>query len=460
MPQSVIHRDGAVSPSDQLTQKLVPFHVPLGTTSIHVKYSYTGREAGNGVDLGLLGVDGQFRGYSGGARFEIFVANDAATPGYIPGLLAPGTWHVMLGVYQVKVPASYSIDITLNDVPRPEFESRPAPSRADYSASLRRLPGQRPRYTWLKGDFHVHTVYSDGKLSMDEMVKKALARGLDFIFSTEHNTNSANISWGPHVPPGFLVGRGIEVTTYEGHWNAIGLLPQQMIDPVIHDKSDKDASLVAAVEQVHHSDGLAIINHPYAECKCCDWTFSFHDHMDAIEVWNGPWKRHEKDESNIKAVAKWDALLREGRVFTASGGSDVHEAQFEVAEPTTRVFADEVSVNAIIRGLRNRQVYVAQHPTYEVDFTLSHGGRRAGIGDWIELDSGDCDDGDVVAKIALRGPLPECKVRVITESGIVYESSERNLRVPVKGHYVRVEVRDGQDDMLALTNPIWVFPAR
>ncbi len=107
------------------------------------------------------------------------------------------------------------------------------------------------------------------------------------------------------------MGRGIEVTTYGGHWNGIGLQPNQYIDPRIHSMEKMDASLVAAVAEVHKSDGFAIINHPFADCKCCGWSFSFHDHMDAIEVWNGPWKRHPKDESNIKAVEKWDSLLRE-----------------------------------------------------------------------------------------------------------------------------------------------------
>jgi hypothetical protein len=315
---------------------------------------------------------------------------------------------------------------------------------------MKRPPGQRPIYKWLQGDLHMHTLHSDGKFTLDELVDKALNRGLDFIFSTEHNTLSANLVWGNHVPKGFLVGRGIEVTTFGGHWNAIGLLPHQLIDPKIHDMADMDASLVAAIEEVHKSDGFAIINHPYAECKCCGWSFSFHDSMGAIEVWNGPWKRHPADESNVKAVEKWDALLREGRIFTASGGSDIHEPQFEIAEPLTRVLADETSVNAIIRGLRARHVYVTQHPAYEIEFYLCCGGEKAGIGDWLETTE------EVTACVAVKG-FPECEVRLITENGTAHKTPETKLSVNVKAQYVRVEVRDTQDDMLGLTNPIWII---
>jgi hypothetical protein len=451
MLSSPILRSGTVTPADQFTQKLVAFDVPVGTTSIHVKYSYTGREDGNAIDLGLLGVDKQFRGYSGGSKFDITVANDGASPGYIAGPLAPGEWYVLLGVYSVTSPsASYHVEITLEDSPRPVFEANPAPARAEFSTAIRRPPGQRPIYKWLKGDFHTHTIYSDGKFTLDELADKALKRGLDFIFSTEHNTFSASLAWGNHVPKGFLVGRGIEVTTLGGHWNAIGLLPHQFIDAKIYDMKDMDASLVPAVEEVHKSDGFAILNHPFAECKCCDWKYSFHDHMDAIEVWNGPWKRHPKDESNIKAVEKWDSLLREGKIFTASGGSDIHEPQFEIAEPLTRVLADETSVNAIIRGLRARHVYLTQHPTYEIEFYLCHDDERAGIGDWLETTR------DVTAVVAIRG-FPECELRLITEEGIVHKTSQTKVNVNVKGHYVRVEVRDAQGDMLGLTNPIWIL---
>lgn len=446
---STILRSGTVTPADQLTQKLVAFDVPVGTTSIRVQYSYTGRDAGNAIDLGLLGVDRLFRGYSGGSKFDITVAADAATPGYVAGLLGPGEWYVLLPVYSVKTAsAEYYVEITLDNGPRPEFAANPAPVRADFSAGIKRPPGRPAVPRWLKGDFHMHTVYSDGKFTLDGLVDRARQRGLDFIFSTEHNTFSASLAWGGHVPEGFLVGRGIEVTTRGGHWGALGLLPQQYIDPIVHDAADMDASLVAAVADVHRSDGLAVINHPFSDCKCCSWSFSFHDHMDAIEVWNGPWRRH--DGSNARAVEKWDELLREGRVFTASGGSDIHEPRFEIGEPLTRVLAEETSVAAILRGLRARRAYLTQHPAYEIDFCLRRGAAAAGIGDWLEA------SGEVTACVTLRG-FPECELRLITEKGIVHRTSRASIDINVEARYVRVEVRDAQDDMLGLTNPIWVL---
>jgi hypothetical protein len=42
----------------------------------------------------------------------------------------------------------------------------------------------------------------------------------------------------------------------------------------------------------------------------------------------------------------------------------------------TRVLADETSVNAIIRGLRARHVYLTQHPAYDIEFCLSRGSQQ------------------------------------------------------------------------------------
>ena len=444
--------EGAVTSSDELTRKLVPFDVPPGTTSVHVAYSYTGREHGNAIDLGLLGVNQDFRGYSGGSKTEATVAVDHATPGYIPGLIQPGEWYVLLGVYSVKTLSTYRITIELDDTSRKPFKPSPAPTRSDYSGDLKQPPGVRPQPEWLKGDLHMHTIYSDGHFTLDQLVAKAQKRGLDFIFSTEHNTFSANLLWGKHVPAGFLVGRGIEVTTLLGHWNALGLLPDQYIDPVVHDASDPDTSLVRAVEDVHRQNGLAIINHPFAECKCCSWEYSFHDHMDAIEVWNGPWRRHAEDESNERAVAKWDELLREGRVFAATGGSDIHEDSFEIAEPLTRVLAEENSVQEILKGIRRRRVYLTQHPQYDLEFSLHDGGQSAGIGEWLEVK----DKSEVRARVKLQG-FPEFEARVITDAGTVYTGTESEFTVTVEGKYVRLEVRDKRGYMLGMTNPIWIM---
>ena len=76
----------------------LPVEVPPGSRALRVELAH--RTPGCVLDLGCLGPGG-FRGWSGGARREFVITPDAATPGYLPGELEPGTWQVMIGLYRV-----------------------------------------------------------------------------------------------------------------------------------------------------------------------------------------------------------------------------------------------------------------------------------------------------------------------------------------------------------------------
>ncbi|MGV9847387.1 CehA/McbA family metallohydrolase [Streptomyces sp. NPDC003442] len=84
--------------------------------------------------------------------------------------------------------------------------------------------------SWYRGDCHIHSVYSDGELTPEQLAADARAVGLDFIATTEHNSSSAHSAWGRHAADDFLVLLGEEVTTKTGHWLALGITPGQVID--------------------------------------------------------------------------------------------------------------------------------------------------------------------------------------------------------------------------------------
>jgi hypothetical protein len=88
---------------------------------------------------------------------------------------------------------------------------------------LARPPDSMSGARWYRGDLHLHTVHSDGERHPGELVSDAQAGGLDFIVSTEHNTNAANRVWPTCRTGSLLVIPGEEVTTRHGHWLAVGL---------------------------------------------------------------------------------------------------------------------------------------------------------------------------------------------------------------------------------------------
>jgi hypothetical protein len=86
----------------------LPFDVPAGCRSIAVELEFD-QASGAVIDLGCEGAKG-WRGWSGGARRSYVITQDAATPGYVPGDLEPGEWHVVLGLH--RLPAS-GVEVTV-----------------------------------------------------------------------------------------------------------------------------------------------------------------------------------------------------------------------------------------------------------------------------------------------------------------------------------------------------------
>lgn len=71
---------------------------------------------------------------------------------------------------------------------------------------------------WYRGDLHVHSVYSDGRLKPAELAAAARAAGLDFIATTDHNTTAAHWVWREAAGDDLLVILGEEVTAAESRF--------------------------------------------------------------------------------------------------------------------------------------------------------------------------------------------------------------------------------------------------
>ncbi|NMH76753.1 PHP domain-containing protein, partial [Pseudonocardia xinjiangensis] len=96
----------------------LPVDVPAGASALAVRLAF---DRGAGVlDLGCFSPAG-FRGWSGGARDSFTITADRATPGYLPGPLDAGTWHVCLGLHRVPVEGlAYELVVdTSADAPPP-----------------------------------------------------------------------------------------------------------------------------------------------------------------------------------------------------------------------------------------------------------------------------------------------------------------------------------------------------
>ncbi|MGW0879926.1 CehA/McbA family metallohydrolase [Streptomyces sp. NPDC002671] len=441
----------------------VPVEVPPGITELRVSYSYDKPAVppgtpGNALDIGLFdecGTEAGFRGWSGGARTEFFVRADEATPGYLPGPLTPGTWHIALGPYTVAPQGlSYELTVTLTEgepgeTPRPVYP----PARA----------AGRGR-DWYRGDCHLHSWHSDGRRTPAEIAALARAAGLDFINSSEHNTTSSHAHWADVAGEDLLVLLGEEVTTRNGHALALGTDPGTFVDWRYR---ARDGRWGHFAREIRRAGGLVVPAHPYGTCVGCAWKFGFAE-ADVVEVWNGPYTPDDE-----LALAAWDAGLvasvRERRTWLpAMGNSDAHRDPDQVGLPQTVVLADDLTREAIQDGLRAGRSYVAESHYVRLDFgATAESGRQAGIGERLAVPQ---DDTPVTVRLEVSG-APRCTVRFVTDQGVLFTSGPLPVSgagvvewctTPSYAAYVRAELRHETaagpvpGALAAFTNPVFL----
>jgi predicted metal-dependent phosphoesterase TrpH len=312
---------------------------------------------------------------------------------------------------------------------------------------------------WYRGDLHLHTVHSDGQRHPSEMVRDAHAAGLDFIVSTDHNTNSANRVWPACRTGRLLVIPGEEATTRHGHWLAVGLPPRGWVD---WRYAPRDGVFPRFAAEVREAGGLVVAAHPAVPVPGSAWEFGFAD-VDAIEVWNGRWNLD--DEVSLRI---WQRLLCEGRRVAAVGGSDSHTERQPVGSPQTVVHANELSIPALVDGLRRGRCYIARSRAVAVEFTASSrdAAEAAGPGQTLRV----LPETPVTVTAMITGAAGT-NAALITADGCAGRATVAgSARTMVRweldaasARFARLEIREAKGRplgaMVALTNPVWLAQA-
>lgn len=332
----------------------VPFDVS-GSAGVEVTLAYQDHEAV--IDLGCEGPLA-FRGWSGGARKRFAITEGRATPGYVPGALEDGTWNVLLGLHQLPqegVDVELTI-VTHTDPREANVEADPPapPPVANSRASNRNLPAASG-LKWFAGDFHSHSLHSDGALSLSELAHQAASATLDFLAVTDHNT----VSHHRHLPGvsdayDITLLAGQEITTHRGHANAFGEIG--WID--FREPADN------WVAEVAERGGIMSINHPIS--GDCSWLHPLTVIPPALELWHVTWFR------DLTSTAPWSLWQHWQNGTTLLGGSDFHNHSnhYLPGTPTTWVAAVDRSPEAILDGVRAGRTAISVLPGPNVPILL------------------------------------------------------------------------------------------
>lgn len=457
--QTTLVFDGEV-PSGTDTHFFIPFEVPAGTVEIEVRHDDL--SAQNILDWGLEDASG-FRGWGGGNTEPAIVGVDRASRSYVPGPIAAGTWRVVVGKAKVvELPASYHVEVVL----RTEATLPAQPERTPFVDPGALATGAR----FYAGDFHVHSRESgDAHPTLDEIATAASSAGLDFVAVSDHNTHTTLDFFvdAQSRHPNVLFVPNVEFTTYAGHANAIFATSW-----VNHRIGVEGVTIEDAIAAYDAQGALFSLNHPALDigdqCIGCAWAHTLApDAIDAVEI--------VTTSSNVvrlgfvaPAIAQWDALCDTGRHVIPIGGSDDHRAgtgtgalDSPIGDPTTMVFAEALSIDALREGMRRGRTVVrvtgADAPMIVLDATSPLDGdtvvaRRTtlvvdvtgGAGRWLEVKRDGVTFGEPIAidadpfhyELAIEAPAEgEARYRVeaVDDIGPVTITSHVWIRRPTGG---------------------------
>ncbi len=333
----------------------VPFEIPAGTLEIEIRHSDLSDD--NILDWGLLSPEG-FVGWGGGNEEDVLIGETYASRSYAAGPIVAGEWHVLVGKARIdETPASFALEVTYRDE-----VTGTSQVRSEYAgATLSDQPG------WFAGDMHVHSRESgDARPALDEIGTFAKDRGLDFVVISDHNVHTALdfFAEAQAQHPELLFMPGVEFTTYAGHANGVGAT--SWVDFRVGDTT----SIEDAAASFHEQGALFAVNHPVLElgplCIGCAWEHELDPSLiDAVELTNGGGLQPFGWTFIDEAMTYWDDLCAQGVHVAPIGGSDDHKAgvdlnafQSPIGDGTTMVWAESLSAEAIVEGIRQGRTVV------------------------------------------------------------------------------------------------------
>lgn len=354
-------------------------------------------------------------------------------------------------------------------------------------------------------DLHMHTLNSDGSMTIAERIKSVVAEGVDVAVSTDHNYLSdypsvlKKLGLGEYIA--VLIGQEVspldvnqiympEVNRFplrrregEPGNGAIDIRFFENNTPILGESRRKDPG---ALIQVNHPRrrGYGYFSYYQLDPETAATALKgFDTSFDLLEVMNGPFFSHDKSK-NSEVIADWLHLLNRGYYFPIAGSSDSHGIDRE--EPgyaRTYVFYDGAKGNGLdtdtlLRAMKKGRSFISNGPV--VQFTVnrqylpgdSFTVRDGTLDIWIKVQSAPWVSVDEV-RVIINGerkitlPVKASREQILKfqdkislnikhDSYIAIEVVGKETLFPVVQRRLKIDGYDSRPLPYALTNPIFV----
>jgi len=438
--------------SSQDMKKHIPFQVqvPPGTETLSIRMSYAPHsveQINNLLTLTVLDPAG-FRGaaHRNTEVMEIVIQDNAASPGFFPGPLQPGEWIVLVDTHMIMPGEPLHLELAVTGADQLNPAIPPVPAAEAPAIRPARGPG------WYRGDFHTHTIHSDGGWDVADLVAFALDNHLDFITLSDHNTVTGLRPFERACPESLLPICGIELTTFWGH--ALVLGRREWVDWRIQPGRREMAQIVTEVEA---QGGLFVIAHPEAigdpYCTGCSWLYPDVRPGAArvVEVWNSPWCSASRNEAGLELAFEW---MSRGLRMVLTAGTDRHDLNYPApGHGFNTVYAEELSEAAILQAVRLGRLVLSSGPTLTLSAQAS--GQNLMPGDSCRIQAGET----IRLSAEWGGCPPGSRLDLVVDG----EKRETTAGGPSASWdlpggqtgWTLLTLRHPDGEMLALTNPIY-----
>ncbi len=350
-------------------------------------------------------------------------------------------------------------------------------------------------------NLHIHSIYSDGTGSYNQIADQAIQSNLDVVIITDHNIRVGGVEKYYHKN-----GRKLLLLTGEEVHDP-DRMPQKNHTLVIgceEELAQYAANPQILIDQVNQHGGMTFLAHPYEydlplfNETAITWENWEVKGFNGLELWNG-FSEFKTVVKNFRqalyyaffpeliphrplpqAVAKWDELLSQGLKVFAVGGSDSHALNYKkglihktifpyryhfstinthllLSEPLTGNLDEDKRL--VYSSLKNGSCFIGNDlsfPTRGFTFTAENEDEMISMGEELTLNRG--------ATIRINLPRP-AKLRLI-HNGLTLQTmanSDRMICPVAEPGFYRVEAYldySGQPRGWIFSNPIFLHHKR
>ena len=209
---------------------------------------------------------------------------------------------------------------------------------------------------WYKGNLHMHTTRSDGRVTPEEAKEIYYQAGYDFIALTDHRRPGTEEQYN-----GMLLLPGVEWDTGNAQqipvYHIIGVGMTRSMSLSYEEGLPKPQKMI---DEIIAADGIAILAHPHWSLMNPDEMRQLHG-LSGAEIYNSvsgvPFNPRRADSSLY-----FDLWAGAGMMIPAMAADDAHYYAGDQTRSYIMVNAPQCSRNSLVDAIRKGDFYASQGP--------------------------------------------------------------------------------------------------